>query len=126
VTGTTISTLEGRYSIGGQAVPYARIHEFGGTILPKRGKFLAIPLGPVLTAAGVARGGPRQYPGLRLNGRLLVDADGKAFFLLVRSVRIPARLGVRELWARDAGSRLDSIRAGVQRAMDRIAAKGRD
>ena len=44
----------------GGGVPYARIHEKGGTIRPKKSKYLAIPVGQQLTGAGVSKGGPRQ------------------------------------------------------------------
>lgn len=43
----------------GKAV-YGRIQAIGGTILPKRGKYLTIPLQPVLTAMGVARFSARE------------------------------------------------------------------
>jgi len=74
-------------------VPYARIHEEGGTIRPKSGRFLKIPVGPALTGAGVARGGGKS--GLhfiaRGAGGLLADAEGRIWFVLKPSVRIPAR-----------------------------------
>ena len=41
-------------------VRYARIHEEGGVITPKRGRFLAIPLPPVLNARGIAKSKPRD------------------------------------------------------------------
>ena len=58
----------------GPALKYAGPQELGtkgknpespyGTILPKKGKALAIPLGPALTPAGVEKyGGPRNFPG---------------------------------------------------------------
>src|SRR3990167_6310333 len=44
-------------------VRYARIQEHGGTIVPRSGKFLAIPVGPALTGAGVSRfASPRDVP----------------------------------------------------------------
>lgn len=45
----------------GTNLKYAAIHEYGGTIRPKRAKWLAIPLKGALTAKGVARGGPRDF-----------------------------------------------------------------
>lgn len=53
-------------ALGFSGVPYARIHEFGGTIRPKRAKWLTIPVGPALTASGVARGPARSFEGLTL------------------------------------------------------------
>lgn len=91
------------------AVPYASIHELGGTIRPKRGRFLAIPMGPAL------RGGkkdgnslwPRDIPGLRFVpikggaqgllvqrmavGRSKTKTELVPWFHLVRSVRMPKR-----------------------------------
>jgi phage gpG-like protein len=43
-----------------EKAPYARIHEHGGTIRPKRSQFLAIPLDAARTAKGVARFSARQ------------------------------------------------------------------
>lgn len=40
---------------------YGRIHEFGGVIRPVKAKFLTIPLGPNLTANGVARVSAREF-----------------------------------------------------------------
>ena len=66
------------------------------TILPKRGKFLAIPIGENLTGAGIARfSSPRQVPDgffVRTGGKLLFGTKrgkrGKfrALFVLVKSV----------------------------------------
>jgi len=40
---------------GEEALRYARIHEYGGTITPKRARLLTVPLSAALTAAGVQR-----------------------------------------------------------------------
>ena len=82
---------------------YAAIHEFGGTIKPKKGTYLSIPLDHVKTAGGVARGGPRDYPNLKFFDRgkgnpLLMDTTGNQFipaFVLVKFVKIKPRLGIR-------------------------------
>jgi hypothetical protein len=73
-------------------LPYAAIHDSGGTIRAKRRKYLAIPLD------GIPRGmGPRQYPtplefrpSRSGNGGVLVDASGKPRYALKRSVRMRA------------------------------------
>ena len=79
----------------GGRVPYARIHEEGGTIRPKRGRFLKIPVGPALTGAGVSRLPPGRSGDLRFvptpKGGVLVGRDGQVWFVLKRQVTIPAR-----------------------------------
>ena len=87
----------------GANVRYAKIHEMGGTVRPIKAKYLAIPVGPAKTAAGVARyASPRDAPvELRfvqsLKGQpLLVEQRGKkgrviVWYVLRRSVTIPAR-----------------------------------
>lgn len=88
------------------SVRYARIQEKGGEVRPVRGRFLAIPKGPALTGAGVARyASPRDVPNLRFvsirggsMGLLVKDHPGRGkagtgarsdiWFLLVRSVYI--------------------------------------
>lgn len=88
-----------RAAIGFAGVKYAAIHETGGVISAVRGRFLSIPVGPALTAAGVGRfpGGPRTVPGLHFVGGFaggaLKDKDGTTFFVLKPRVRIPPRLG---------------------------------
>lgn len=81
---------------------YASAHEYGATIRPKRSQYLAIPLDAAKTAAGVARGGPRDFPDLffirsKAGNLLLVQAGGDhesgliPFFALKSEVTIPAR-----------------------------------
>lgn len=97
----------------GKDVKYAAIQEHGGIIRPK-GKFLAIPVGPALTGAGVTRGGwesPRTAPVmLRFQpirggsmARLVIDGPKRSTtaYLLVRQVKIKAKHYMRdtERWA---------------------------
>ena len=71
----------------------ARLHQVGGTVRPKSGKYLAIPLTPEAKRAG----SPRAFTGLHFQQRkgsntaLLADAQGKPIFLLKTSVTVPAR-----------------------------------
>lgn len=76
----------------GTDVEYGPVQEFGGTITPKKGQFLAVPL----TEAARQYEDARSFDGLRVRmGRggqsgALVDASGTAHYALVRSVTIPA------------------------------------
>lgn len=73
--------------VGSRGVVYARIHEFGGTIVAKRVRNLAIPL----TDAAKKAGSPRAMRGLSWRPGLLVDRQGKPQFVLKPTVTIPAR-----------------------------------
>ncbi len=53
VGGRSLPSLNMRLSSAG--VPYARLHELGGVITPKRAKFLTIPMPDNMTPAGVTR-----------------------------------------------------------------------
>jgi phage gpG-like protein len=73
----------------GTNVEYAAIHEFGGTIQPKKSKYLAIPV-------GTYRGSPQKYADLKLRktagGNLvMVDGGGTVQYVLKKSVTVPAR-----------------------------------
>lgn len=76
-------------------VKYARIHEVGGTITPKRGKFLAIPVGPARTAAGVARfSSPRQVPDLHY----VQSRKGQPMLVKLKGKGRGKRAGAIEVW----------------------------
>jgi phage gpG-like protein len=72
----------------GTNVIYAAIHEFGGVIVPRVAKMLAIPIGDL-------QGSPRRHDLhiARTKGGawLLIDQAGKAQYVLKQSVTIPAR-----------------------------------
>ena len=90
---TVVETSGGEYTVGVFSdLPYARIHEEGGTIAPKNGQALAIPLNPMRTEGqwpsdmgDQIKLGPLSKGG----NRLLVDADsGEPLFVLVSQVTI--------------------------------------
>lgn len=75
----------------GTDLEYGPIHEFGGTIQAKSGKYLAIPVGSYSYT-----GSPRKYGDLNVRktaaGNLvMVDSAGIVQYVLKRSVEIPAR-----------------------------------
>jgi hypothetical protein len=123
---------------GNAATPYAGIQETGGTVRPKRKKFLTIPLSTAKTASGAlsgsykirrrANGGYETDKGrtfiykskrgnlliaVKRNNRKKVDLRRDTIYVLKKSVKIKARLGA---W--DA-ARLDGARGGaIRREID--------
>ena len=108
VTGTEINSLRGEGQI---RLKYGVTQEYGGTIRPRNGKFLTIPLPAALDPSGIARFSARDLPRdetfvLRpredeRNRAYIVrrTPDGLQYlFVLVRSVKVPARWGLRDLW----------------------------
>lgn len=88
---------------GGEVVKYARIQERGGTVRPKRSKYLAIPVGPARTGAGVSKNlSPRDVPGLafaqsRKGQPLLLNSlTGQVWFVLRRQVKIKPKWYLRD------------------------------
>lgn len=91
-----------------QVLSYAAVHEKDGStvIRPKRGRYLAIPLPAAMTASGVARGGPRDFPNTFLikghgGSPIIAQAVGgkrnwsktqvRPLFVLKRSVTVRGR-----------------------------------
>lgn len=92
---------ETRYTGQGR-LPYAEIHERGGVIRPKKGKYLTIPFPYNQTPAGVTKMSARrmfqQYPDTTFIAHGIIfrklrksDKSIQPMFKLVRSVTIPAR-----------------------------------
>lgn len=96
---------------------YARLQEFGGTVVPKSSEWLWIPLDQNKTSNGVARITPRQavsnggfYTNARNGGKIfwayaLTKAARKKakgelvpLFVLKKSVYVPARMGATSLF----------------------------
>jgi len=119
-------------------VPYARIQEFGGTVRPKKGRWLWIPGQELLTRAGVFRGwdrvdwegqhGDLWYRKSRRNPRNLVllyrrGKRGKIRHIatLAKEVRIEGRMGLRELVLKDYDRRVRMLQAALERAAGRVA-----
>jgi hypothetical protein len=105
----------------GGGVPYARIHEYGGTITPKRAKNLAVPVGAAKTRAGVARySGPTSiFAALKFilnkkTGKKLLVRAGRGplevLFVLVPSITLPPRLNFGKTFAEEATKVVTAIK----------------
>ncbi len=148
VTGRTVRDLTLSVTIG-EGLAYAKLQEEGGTIRPKRARNLAIPLDSVRTPAGVPRFKPRDSQlqpmfAVRLRGKLFlakrfknrtearsvlgrgpklfIDRRTVLLFVLKKSVKVPGRLGAKELFTReDVSNRRDGImRRALNRALRRL------
>lgn len=90
-----LSAVVGSGARHGNRVKYANIHETGGTITPKRTKFLAIPLAAARTRGGDQRAiSPKDFENTFIRNGVIYQKQGKKIiplFVLKKSVRIPAR-----------------------------------
>lgn len=93
----------------GTNLEYGPIHEYGGTIRAKKGKYLAIPIGG-MKGSPVGKGlSLRKTGGGTL---LLVDGSGQAQFVLKESVTITARPYLRPAY--------DDNQAKAQEAIGKV------
>lgn len=134
IVGDSLASLTGFYTLSSK---YARIQEYGGTIVPKRGRYLSIPLN--LTAGGVRRDySPLQYlagPGGKLTflkpgkfpGTLLVMLRQGArrpplpLFLLAKRVQLVPRLGFFNTWDEMGPQREVEQKRLLDRAVELLA-----
>ena len=95
---------------GRGSIRYARIQEEGGTVRPRRAKFLTIPLDPAKYPSGVSRfKTARDAPNLTLavsaaGQYMLVNKDtGEPWYLLRRRVKIKGKHYLRDAMRKAAG-----------------------
>jgi hypothetical protein len=125
-----VLTNDGR--LGGGAPPYASLQHDGGTIVPKRAKWLAIPAEANKTKAGDSRGGPRTMgdlsfqPTKRADLAMLVRrARGKGsskmrpevMFWLRKRVSIPATRYLAKAWEAVPGEVEKALGDAIDRAV---------
>lgn len=101
VTKATVTGRQVSITISTNGVPYALIHETGGTIRPREKQFLTIPLPGALTPSGVLRksaGELQQNPApfdttFIHDGTIIGERNDKLtpLFILRKKVEIPAR-----------------------------------
>lgn len=101
ITGSTFGDLEGH--IGGNF--YARVHEFGAVIKPKKAKYLTIPLPAAMDSRGIplkksARDWENTFVAKSKKGNLIIfQKQGTVIvplYVLRTQVTIPARLGMQK------------------------------
>ena len=82
--------------VGGRDAPYAVMHELGGTIKPKRGKYLTVPLPAALNAKGSLAGRYkiRKASGTTRSGKKKYETDAGPTFI-IRSKAGNLLIGVR-------------------------------
>jgi len=115
-----------------EALAYAGIHEFGGTIRPTRSKYLTIPLDRAKTPSGnprfTAREAEQEFEetwfARSKKGRLMLwgmesDASVYPLFLLVKQVKIKPRPFVQPAFKEMQHRVRTDIRDVLQRALDR-------
>lgn len=75
----------------GTNVEYARLHQFGGVIVPRRARMLAIPISPEAQRTGSPRRFQRPLHSRRRVLGETVNGRFRAHYVLVRKVTVPAR-----------------------------------
>jgi phage gpG-like protein len=116
---STGSRTRGVIWAGGSGVVYARIHEQGGVVTPKRAKALTVPLPGAMTASGVVRGDARSFSDtflLKRKGKdpVIMQRKGKnvvPLFVLKKRVKIPKRPYLRPA----IEARIPSLRSEIRK-----------
>lgn len=100
----------------GTDVVYARIHEYGGTIVPKKGKYLTIPVSE--TAKALVS--PRNYSGELAKIGMTLQADGVVHWVLATSVTISAQPYMRPAVENKGQAAMDSIAEALRQMLSTI------
>ena len=114
---------------GSDVMAIAHAHEYGATIKPKKGKYLAIPL----TKEAEEAGSPRAFNNLRFvnakSGNLLMVRDKKkgrgkteseALFLLVKSITLPERSFIRASFDANQEKLGDIVTGAVEKVLNGV------
>ncbi len=80
------STSDGAEILLRADVPYARIHEEGGIIRPKRGRYLKIPVNGTSYS-----GADLHFQSSKRGGGVLISSDGQIRYILKEQVKITKR-----------------------------------
>lgn len=122
IQGTELSNLRMLRYIG-RGIPYARIHEEGGEIRPRRAKVLTIPTRFHRTQAGDSRGRAIHFQGYwrrTKRGTLMFFQEGTdlPLFIGVQRVKIPPRLRFLDFWTEGEEFRRRMFVKAVALALD--------
>lgn len=110
----------------GTDLEYAAIHEFGGTIRPKNAEALAVPLTPEAKKYASPREFPRKlHVQVSEDGKaFLAGARGKPYYILLKSVTIPARPYLRPAIDENETKIVNAVQRILKKAVEAAAAGG--
>lgn len=77
----------------------AAVHEYGATIKPKKGKYLAVPAHPAAKGKSPREWSDLHFKPNKKGGGTLSQADGTVMYILVKQVKIPERAFMRKTFA---------------------------
>ena len=107
----------------GTDLEYAAMQEFGGTVVPKKAQFLAIPQ----NSGAEAVGSPLNYPGNLVpifwtsgGSGVLMDDSGEVQYVLVRSAVIPAHPYLRPAFDEQGDNALDKVGKYLGMILERL------
>lgn len=105
----------------GTDLPYAKIHEYGGVISPKKGRFLAIPVSDEAKTCVSPRNFQRKlHARVKGGSGVLLDADNVVHFALVTSATIPAKPYLRPALDENKDKALSVIGDAVTKLMEKV------
>jgi hypothetical protein len=107
----TSSGSAGILQVGSWGVPYARIHEYGGVIRPKRAKYLTIPISERSKGNFISDFDIRFFRNPKTDKLLAVDdVTGEPLFVLKKRVTIKAKRYMRDAIKKQTPFIYDTIR----------------
>ena len=106
----------------GTNLEYAAMQEFGGTVVPKKAQFLAIPA----NSGAEAVGSPLNYPGklhaiITGTSGVMVDEGGTVQYVLTRSAVIPAHPYLRPAFDEQGDNALNKVGKYLKMILERLA-----